>query len=108
LKLTFRNILGVAPAILMIAAFSPTGAWAADADAGKAVYNSKCKSCHGADGDGNAAIYKALKAEQKPLSASTADVKDVITKGQGKMKPISSVTGADLDNVVAYVKTLKK
>ena len=44
----------------------------------------------------------------KPLSASAADVRDVITKGQGKMKPVASVTGADLDNVVAYVKNLKK
>jgi mono/diheme cytochrome c family protein len=93
---------------MLIAAIGPTGAWAADAAAGKAVYNAKCKSCHGADGEGNAAIAKALKAEIKPLSASTADVKDVITKGQGKMKPVASVTGADLDNVVAYVKSLKK
>ena len=40
--------------------------------------------------------------------ADGADVKDVITKGQGKMKPMPAVTGADLDNVVAYVKSLKK
>jgi hypothetical protein len=35
-------------------------------------------------------------------------VKDVVTKGQGKMKPMPTVTGGDLDNVVAYVKSLKK
>jgi hypothetical protein len=35
-------------------------------------------------------------------------VKDVIVKGQGKMKPMPAVTGADLDNVVAYVNSLKK
>ncbi len=105
---TMRRIIGVAVAFMLIAAVGPTGAWAADAAAGKAVYNAKCKSCHGADGEGNAAIAKALKADIKPLSASTADVKEVITKGQGKMKPVASVTGADLDNVVAYVKSLKK
>jgi hypothetical protein len=49
-----------------------------------------------------------MKVELKPLSAATADVKDAITKGQGKMKPMPSVTGAELDNVVAYVKSLKK
>jgi hypothetical protein len=32
----------------------------------------------------------------------------VITDGQGKMKPVASVTGTDLDNVVAYVHSLKK
>jgi mono/diheme cytochrome c family protein len=93
---------------LIFAALTATSVWAADAAAGKTVYATKCKSCHGADGDGNPAIAKAMKVELKPLSATTADVKDVVTKGQGKMKPISSVTGADLDNVVAYVKSLKK
>jgi mono/diheme cytochrome c family protein len=94
--------------ILIIAALTATSAWAADAAAGKAVYATKCKGCHGADGEGNPNIAKAMKVEIKPLSATTADVKDVITKGQGKMKPMPAVTGADLDNVVAYVKSLKK
>jgi mono/diheme cytochrome c family protein len=93
---------------LIIAALTATSAWAADATAGKAVYAAKCKNCHGADGEGNPAIAKAKKVEMKPLSSSAADVKDVITKGQGKMTAMSSVTGADLDNVVAYVKSLKK
>jgi hypothetical protein len=39
---------------------------------------------------------------------SDADLKKVITSGMGKMKPVTTVTGADLDNVVAYVRTLKK
>ena len=108
MKPTTRRIVGVAVAFMLIAALGPTGAWAADAAAGKAVFNTKCKSCHGADGEGNAAVAKALKAEIKPLSASSADVKEVVTKGQGKMKPMPSVTGADLDNVAAYVKSLKK
>ena len=94
--------------ILIIAALTATSVWAADAAAGKTVYATKCKGCHGADGEGNPNIAKAMKVELKPLSATTADVKDVVTKGQGKMKPVASVTGADLDNVVAYVKSLKK
>jgi mono/diheme cytochrome c family protein len=101
------GIIGFAAAC-WIAALCPAGAWAADATAGKAVYDAKCKSCHGATGEGNAAVGKALKAEIKPLSSSAADVKKVITDGQGKMKPVASVTGADLDNVVAYVHSLKK
>jgi mono/diheme cytochrome c family protein len=98
LKLTF----------LTIAILTATSAFAADAAAGKAVYATKCKTCHGADGDGNPAMAKALKVELKPLSATTADVKEVIVNGQGKMKPMPAVAGADLDNVVAYVKTMKK
>jgi len=81
---------------------------AGDASAGKAVYDKACKSCHGADGTPNPAIAKMMKVEMKSLSASSADVKKVITEGQGKMKPVKTVMGKDLDNVVEYVKTFKK
>ena len=102
-----RSIIGFATVCLLLALCS-TGAWAADAAAGKAVYATKCRSCHGANGEGNPSMAKALKVELKPLNESSADVKKVITEGQGKMKPVASVTGADLDNVVAYVQSLKK
>ena len=102
-----RSIIGFA-ILCVILALCSTGAWAADAAAGKAVYSAKCRGCHGATGEGNPSMAKALKVEMKPLSESSADVKKVITDGQGKMKPMASVTGADLDNVVAYVQSLKK
>ena len=92
----------------IILALISTGAWAADAAAGKAVYGTKCRSCHGASGEGNPSIAKMMKVELKPLSESSADVKKVVTEGQGKMKPVSGVSGADLDNVAAYVQSLKK
>ena len=101
------SIIGFALAGLILALCS-TGAWAADAAAGKAIYNTKCRSCHGADGEGNPSIAKMMKVELKPLGSSTADVKKVITEGQGKMKPTAGVSGADLDNVVAFVHSLKK
>ena len=41
-------------------------------------------------------------------SQSDAELKAVITGGKGKMKPIKTVTGADVDNVVAFMRTLKK
>ena len=94
--------------LCLIALLCSTGAWAADAASGKAVFDARCKSCHGADGSGNPAIAKMMKVDMKPLSATTTDVKAVVTAGQGKMKPVTTVTGADLDNVVAYVKSFKK
>lgn len=88
-------------------------AYAADAAAGKDIYGSKCKTCHGADGQGNPGMAKVLKTEIKSLtsadvqSLSDADIKTAITQGKGKMKPVA-ISGADLDNVVAYVRTFKK
>ena len=102
-----RSVIGFSFACVILTLCS-TGAWAADAAAGKAIYGTKCRSCHGANGEGNPSIAKMMKVEMKPLSETSADVKKVITEGQGKMKSVAGVSGADLDNVVAYVQSLKK
>jgi mono/diheme cytochrome c family protein len=86
---------------------------AADTAAGKAVYDKSCKSCHGPDGAGNPAVAKMMKVEMKALGSkevqakSDADLKAVITNGEGKMKPVASVTGDQVTAVVAFVRTLK-
>jgi len=76
-------------------------AFGADAAAGKAVYDTKCKACHGVEGKGGA-MDKASIA-----GTAAATTKEAIEKGKGKMKPIATVKGADLDNVAAYVASLK-
>jgi mono/diheme cytochrome c family protein len=87
---------------------------AADATAGAAVYEKSCKSCHGADGTPNAAVSKMMKVEMRDLKApavqsrSDVELKKVVTDGEGKMKASAAVTGASVDNVVAYVRSLKK
>jgi mono/diheme cytochrome c family protein len=82
---------------------------AASATDGSAVYSAKCKSCHGADGSGNSTIAKMMSVTMKPLGAQTdAEVKTAVTAGVGKMKPIAGIAAADVDNVIAYVHTLKK
>jgi hypothetical protein len=45
----------------------------------------------------------------KEVQASTdAEHKSIITDGKGKMKPMKTVSGAAVDDVVAYVRTLKQ
>jgi cytochrome c553 len=87
---------------------------AADVKAGKTAYDKACRSCHGATGEPNAAIAKALKVEMRHLGAkevqdrSDAELKKMITEGVGKMKPVKALADTDVDNVIAYMRTLKK
>ena len=39
---------------------------------------------------------------------SDADMKTIVTAGKGKMGPVKSVSAADADAVIAYVRTFKK
>jgi mono/diheme cytochrome c family protein len=82
---------------------------AASAKEGEAVYTAKCRNCHGVDGSGNPAIAKMMNVTMKPLGSETdADLRTAVTAGAGKMKPITGVAAGDLDNLVAYIHTLKK
>ena len=100
--------------LLMFACLSGAVASAADAKAGQAVYDKSCKSCHGPDGAANPAIAKMFNVEMRDLKSTQVqemgddDVKKIISAGKGKMKPITSVSGPALDDVVAYVRSLKK
>jgi mono/diheme cytochrome c family protein len=74
---------------------------------GAAVFKAKCAGCHGADGS------KSIPAMGvKPLNTaevkgkSEAQLVDIITKGQGKMKP-QAVSADEAKAAAAYVKSLK-
>jgi mono/diheme cytochrome c family protein len=104
---TIRTLTMLAAVISMAGAAQL--AQAASATAGQPVYKAKCQMCHGADGSGN-----LPKAKVNPLGGavvqakSDADLKKSVTAGAGTMKPVAGVTGADLDNVIAFVRSLKK
>ena len=89
-------------------------AWAAgDAAKGEKLYATKCKSCHGAQGQGNPAIAKSLKVEFRDLKSAEiqkmtdAELKKLAVGGHGKKKPLKTVTPAELDDVIAFVRTMK-
>ncbi|HMC61015.1 MAG TPA: cytochrome c [Candidatus Solibacter sp.] len=85
----------------------------AGAPEGKELYTAKCQNCHGANGEGKAAIGKMFNVTMPVLASkevqdkSDADLKKVILTGKGKMKPVAGIAEKQADDVVAYVRTLK-
>jgi mono/diheme cytochrome c family protein len=105
-----QNILAAVTIVTLCA----TAAFGTNAKAGQAIYDKSCKSCHGADGAPNAAVAKMMKVDMKDLKSSEVqassdeDMKEIITKGKGKMKPVKTISGTALEDVIAYVRSLKK
>jgi len=99
---------------LTLVSLTGAAAFATDITAGQAAFARACKMCHGPDGTPNPAIAKMMNVDMKDLKSaevqamSNDDIKKIISGGKGKMKPISSVSGSTLDDVAAYIHTLKK
>ncbi len=82
--------------------------------AGKAVYDTNCKKCHGVRGI-PAPSMKKMMPKIPNLDAATlapltlADVKQAINKGKGDMKPYAAkLTAEEVNVVAAYVFELAK
>ena len=73
-----------------------------------------CSTCHGAEGQGNPGMAKVLKVEIKHLGSeavqgkSDDDIKAAISGGMGKMKAVKGVSAADIDSIVAFVRTRRR
>ncbi|MDZ4785215.1 MAG: cytochrome c [bacterium] len=108
--------------ILSIFSFLPTMLFASDAVKGKEKFETLCASCHGATGAGDGAIAAAFPADQKPRNLKTgpfkfatdeAKFKELLKKGGASvgLSPLmpmqAGLTDQDIDNVYAYIKSLK-
>ena len=86
---------------------------AGDNQAGKANFEKSCRTCHGADGQGNPGIAKVLNVTMRPLASaevqarSDAEVKKIILEGNGKMKPVK-LTDGQVADIIAYLRDLPK
>lgn len=87
---------------------------AADAHAGQGLYEKSCKACHGNDGQGNPGLAKAMNVTIPDLRSSEvqtktdAQIKKVISEGKGKMRPVTSISADQAQDVIAYIRTLAK
>jgi len=82
---------------------------------GKQVYEKKCASCHGRQGEGNPKIAKTLKTTIRNWGEITAPPdtlaawKKLVVEGKGKMPAFKNkLSAAEIDSVAAYVKALTK
>src|SRR5437763_1612123 len=86
---------------------------AGDAAKGKDLYAAKCKTCHGLAGEGNAGMAKVLKVDIRALGSKEVQakkdeaLKKDVTDGVGKMKGVAGIAAGDLDNLIAFIRTLK-
>jgi len=124
-----RNLKSLWAAIAIAALFlTPATAFAGDAAAGKVVFEVNCLACHGATGKGDGPVGAALQppprdfaigdfafdTDEDGAKGTDADLKNVITKGgmafggTPLMAPWPMLSEADVDNVIAYIRTLKE
>jgi cytochrome c6 len=78
-------------------------------DSGEDTYKSKCAMCHGADGTSKMANVPPLGGAAVQ-GKSDADLKAVVSKGIPPKMPsfAGKLTEAQIDNIVAFIRTLKK
>ena len=111
--MTMRLWISLASLALTAVTASASLASPGDAQAGKTVYDSKCKTCHGADGKGNATLAKTLNVTFKDLgskeilSKSDDDLKKNITEGIGKMQPVKGLTDKQASDLIAFLRDVQ-
>jgi len=110
-------------AVLLVPAMASAG----DAAAGKPVFQANCSTCHGMTGKGDGPVGAALTPPPRDFAkgdfkydtdgdgkaGTDADLKAVITKGalayggSPLMAPWPTLTAAQIDDIVAYIRSLK-
>lgn len=101
-----KTILRATLALVALALIFSTYTFA-DAPAGYGAQH--CAMCHGANGEGKAAMKTVAFASADVQKQSDADLTGIITNGKGKMPSYKGkLTDAQIGDVVKWIRTLKK
>lgn len=114
-----RNIAILVPLLCLV----NNNAQAADAAKGQALYAQRCAMCHGEKGAGDGALAATMPEGQKPRNLSgaaykyatdDAKLKQLISQGGAAvglsvlMPAQADLNASQLDDLIAFVKSLKK
>lgn len=108
------NKLIVALTFSVLPSLTSNATFAAEAPAGKGIYDKQCVSCHAADGKGNPDIAKALGEKglnlvsKEVAQKSDAQLLKVITEGAGKMPAAKGLSKDDEKAILSYTRSLAK
>ncbi len=99
------NLVTIAAPLLALTIATPLFAQAS----GAAIYKSKCQMCHLADGSGNKGMKVPAFSSGASVASLVAATKNGISSGPAKMPAYAGkLTDAEINEVAAYIKTLKK
>lgn len=105
-----KTLIALTLCILIAAPSAFAGGGGSD---GAAIYKAKCAMCHGPDGAGQTPMGKNMKLRDlrsaEVQKQTDAELVKWIADGKGKMPAYKGkLTPADIDALVAFIRTLKK
>lgn len=128
-----RYVIALTVALMIIASMAMSKPWhpqtqeppvqtqekpKGDVAAGKALYVQQCQKCHGANGEGVPRMYRLKKATIVHLGSKEAQDKsddfirksmtDGCCKPANKMDAIKELTPEQIENILAFTRTLKQ
>ena len=99
----FHLVLAAVIALASTVGFAQAG--------GEATYKAKCAACHGANGTPSAGMAKSMgvKPSTDPeVKKLTVDqMVAAVKNGKGKMKPITTLSDAQIKDSVVFFRSLK-
>lgn len=88
-----------------IGALPDEGLGGGDSVRGKSTFQKYCLDCHGADAKGGSL---GIRLVDSPLLSRAPDIVKTIRTGRGRMGPVLSLEGAEIRDIIAYLRSKQR